>query len=753
MKLDVEGILSRMTLEEKAALCSGADFWKTKAIERLGVPAVMVTDGPHGLRKQEGESDHLGLNQSVRAVCYPSGAGLASSFDTALIRKLGETLGETAAGEKVHTLLGPAVNIKRSPLCGRNFEYLSEDPWLAGEMAAAYVQGVQSRGVGTSVKHFAANNQESERMSVSAEVSERALREIYLTAFEKTVRQAQPWTLMCAYNRINGTYCCENPWLLDQLLRREWGFDGIVMTDWGAMNDRCRALAAGLELEMPASGGENDKKIVEQVKSGALDEAVLDEAVRRLLCWIAKGIDPREPAQSYDRQAQHEFAREAAGRTAVLLKNEGVLPLKKGAKLAFIGGFAEHPRYQGGGSSHINSVRVTNALESCASLAEIEYAEGFAADADESDSEKLRAAVGAAQRAECAVIFAGLPDSYESEGYDRTRLDLPACQNELIAAVAAVQPNTVVVLHNGSPVTMPWLDKVAAVLEMYLGGEAVGEAEADLLFGAVNPSGRLAETFPLRLEDTPAFLNFPGSGKKVTYGEGIYVGYRWYDARKMAVLFPFGYGLSYTTFAYTGIELDHNRLAMGENQLTVRVRVKNTGTRSGRETVQLYVRPEDHHDRPVQELKGFAKVALEPGEEKEVVFHLDRRSFSVYDERIHDWYLPAGRYEICAGPHSRALPLCAAVEAESAPRPLVVDETTTLGEILDSGRRCAGIDAVAKTFGIGGEEPSGEQLGAGTNQMMQEMMRGMPLRRLVTFGGMRWEQIEQIEKELQPKED
>ena len=743
MELEIEKILSQMTLEEKASLCSGADFWHTKAIERLGLPAVMVTDGPHGLRKQEGESDHLGLNESVRAVCYPSGAGLASSFDTNLIRQLGEVLGETAAGEGVHTLLGPAVNIKRSPLCGRNFEYLSEDPWLAGEMAAAYVQGVQSRGVGTSVKHFAANNQESSRMSVSAEVSERALREIYLVPFEKTVRQAQPWTVMCAYNRINGTYCCENEWLLDQVLREEWGFDGIVMTDWGAMNDRCRALKAGLELEMPDSGGENDKRIVERVKSDLLDEAVLDEAVRRLLRWIARGNDPKAPAPTYDRQAQHEFARQAAGQTAVLLKNEGVLPLKQGASLAFIGGFAKRPRYQGGGSSHINSVKVTNALESCASLARIRYAEGFSVDSDQADGEKLQEAVAAAREAECAVIFAGLPDAYESEGYDRTHLDLPACQNELIEAVAAVQPNTVVVLHNGSPITMPWLDKVAAVLEMYLGGEAVGEAEADLLFGAVNPSGRLAETFPLRLEDTPSFLNFPGNGKRIFYGEDVYVGYRWYDARKMEVLFPFGYGLSYTSFVYTDIALDCDRLDAQKKEITVKVKVKNTGARSGREVVQLYVRPQDHTDRPVQELKGFAKVELAPGEEREVLFHLDCRSFELYDERLHKWILPAGKYEIGVGPHSRSLPLRAVIEAEWRGSRLI-DDTTTLGEVLDSGRHVAAIDAVAKALGVSDDAGTGEGLGAGTDQMMRELMRGLPLRRLVTFGGMTHEQIQDM---------
>lgn len=665
---------------------------------------------------------------------YPSGAGLASSFDRELIGALGMELGKTAAYEHVHTLLGPAINIKRSPLCGRNFEYLSEDPYLAGEMSVAYVKGVQSQNVGTSVKHFAANNQEYRRMSVNAQISERALREIYLAPFEKTIKEAEPWTVMCSYNRINGTYSCENKWLLDQVLREEWGFDGIVMTDWGAMNRRVEALQAGLELEMPSSHGENDKRIVAAVQNGTLSEDVLNRAVLRILKWIFRAGSENLRPEVLNQEEQHQFARKVAGETAVLLKNDGTLPLKKRGKIAYIGGFAEAPRYQGGGSSHINSVRVTSVLDSTPKEAEVEYVQGFGADGNASAPEQLELVLEAAKKADAAVIFAGLPDSFESEGYDRSHLKLPEEQNRLIHEVAQVQPHTVVVLHNGSPVTMPWVDEVSAILEMYLGGEAVGEATADLLFGDVNPSGKLAETFPLQIEDTPAFTQFPGDGYSAFYGEDIYVGYRWYDTRKMNVLFPFGYGLSYTSFDYTELSVDQSEIAVGQ-ALHVRVRVKNIGSRFGKEAVQLYVRPVGQTGRPVHELKGFAKLALEPGEEGTVEFRLDMRSFAYYESRIHDWYVPSGIYEICVGRNSRDLPLYTRVVVRGETLPLEICNTMTIGDVMQSGLCREELALLLEKSGLTQNLGVGtENMGAGTDAMVESMMAGMPLHSLVSFG-------------------
>lgn len=750
---EIETLVAQMTLEEKAGLCSGAGFWTTKAVERLGVSPVMMADGPHGIRKQNGETDHLGMGQSVKAVCFPSGAALGSSFDPELLEQLGRRLGTAAAAEQLHTLLGPAVNLKRSPLCGRNFEYLSEDPYLTGELGAAYVKGVQAEQTGVSVKHFAANNQEQYRMSVDVRIGERALREIYLAGFEKIVKQASPWAVMCSYNRVNGTYSCENSWLLNKVLREEWGFDGIVMTDWGAMNDRSRALAAGLELEMPSSQGKTDRQIIQDVQAGRLPEKVLDQAVKRLLLWIQKGR-PCGPTKDYDLEEQHVFARRVAGETAVLLKNNGILPLKKGTKLAFIGAFAATPRYQGGGSSHVNSVRVSCALEAAGPLAQILYEPGFSANGDTLGPHALEAAVRIASQAECAVVFAGLPDSWESEGYDRVGLELPPEQNTLIAAVAAVQPNTVVVLHNGSPVIMPWLNQVAAVLEMYLAGEAVGEATADLLFGDVNPSGKLAETFPLRLHDTPSYLDFPGDGRTVNYREDIYVGYRWYDAREIAVAFPFGHGLSYTNFTYTGIELDQTHLD-SSGTLTVTVRVKNTGKCAGKEIVQLYVHsPPGAQDapRPPKELKGFSKLELEPGEEKAAQFRLDARSFAYYETRLSGWYVPSGLYTILAGGSSRSLPLQTQVSIRSRQRlPLIMDEATTVQDVLIHGSEAqvAQLRALLEKTSFGTQlYAAPENLGASTQLLLEDMAKGLPLHALRSFGDVSNEEIEQLRQFL-----
>ncbi len=750
MKLDIPFLLRNLTLEEKAGLCSGRNFWWTKAVERLGLPTVMVSDGPHGLRKQDSEGDHLGMSESVEAVCFPTGAALAASFDRELTGRLGRLIGREGRAEKLHTVLGPAINIKRSPLCGRNFEYLSEDPFLAGELSAAFVSEVQSQNVGVCVKHYAANNQEYRRMSTDTVVSERALREIYLAAFEKTVKEARPWSLMCAYNLINGTYCCENSWLLDDVLRKEWGFDGIVMTDWGAMNDRVRSLRAGLNLEMPSSRGHNDKKIVAAVEQGELEIAELDRRVEELLHWIEKGLSDEPAVSGYDREAHHAVAREAAAECAVLLKNDnGLLPLSKTADVVFIGSFAASPRYQGGGSSYINAFKVSNAVEAAKGTADITYEPGWQPDGETGDPSLLDKAVKSASKAAAAVVFAGLPDSYESEGYDRTHLNMPACQNELIAAVCAVQPNTIVVLHTGSPVVMPWLDKVPAILNMYLGGQAVGEASVDLLFGDSAPAGRLAETFPHRLEDTPCYLNFPGDGRKVTYAEDVFVGYRWYDSRSMDVTFPFGFGLSYTDFSICNPKLSSDSFD-GTGTLNITVNVTNIGPCAGKHVVQLYVAPpvDGKTPRPAHELRGFEKVELAPGETKCVSFLLDKRSFAYFEESIGDWRIESGVYTIQLGSSSRDLPLSATVQVRGSALPLLWSESLTVGDIIAAGRSDAlgsALDRMQQVFGA----KAASRNFAGSQGMFDALADGLPVHSMASFIDVEYDFEEAIRRNLE----
>lgn len=681
--LDIEKILKELTLEEKAGLCSGADQWHTKAVERLGIPALRLSDGPHGLR-------YIEDGKARAAVCFPTGSALASSFDTALSEKIGAALGKEAKAAGVHTLLGPAVNMKRSPLCGRNFEYMSEDPFLAGEMGAALVNGIQSQGVGACPKHLAANNQEYRRMSVSAQVDEQPLREIYLAAFERIVKNAAPHTMMCSYNRINGVYSSENAWLLDDVLRKEWGYDGIVMTDWAAMAERPKALEAGLELEMPSSFGENDKRIVAAVRTGTLDEAVLDEAVRRILQWINKETDAVPQSgmgQGKTLEPAEQLAKDAAAQCAVLLKNNGVLPLKKGTKVAFIGGFAATPRFQGGGSSNVAVSSSISALQAAYDIANITYAEGFNTVDDMIDNALQEEAIKAAQDADVAVIFAGLPNAFESEGSDRKNLDIPKSQNQLIRAICTVQQNTVVVFHAGSPVVMPWRDDVSAILYMYLGGQNVGAATVDLLFGDANPSGKLAETFPLRLEDTPCWLDFPGVEDEVCYSEGVYIGYRWYQKRDIPVQYPFGYGLSYTTFRYDSLRLSAQSVK-DTDTVTAWVTLTNTGTRSGREIVQLYIAPagQRRQPRPIRELEAFTKVELKPGETKTVSFTLDKRSFSYFSKRLGDWYVESGEFRIQAGPSSVDLPLDEVITVESTDvLPVTYSDHMTVQDLRESG--------------------------------------------------------------------
>jgi beta-glucosidase len=734
--MDIEKIISELTLREKAELTAGSDFWHTKAVERLNIPALMMTDGPIGLRKQAAKADHLGLGESVVSVCFPAGAALAASFDRDLLAALGETLGDECQAEDVAMLLGPAMNIKRSPLCGRNFEYFSEDPCLTGRLAAAYVMALEKKGVASCAKHFAANNQEKLRMVSDSVVDERTLHEIYLAGFETLVKEAHPKSVMCSYNKINGVYAAENKELLTDILRDQWGFDGFVVTDWGAVKDRVQGLIAGLDLEMPGPGA-NAQKIVDAVTGGTLGENELDKAVRNVLRFVFASRSVQVENAVFDREKDHGIAGRIAAECAVLLKNDGnILPLDKQCKAAFIGEFAVKPRYQGGGSSHINAYKVTSAAAAASGFS-YTYAEGFRAKETMPDGRLLAEAVELAKNSDAAVIFAGLTDAIESEGYDRKTLSLPENQNALIEAVAAVNPKTVVVLHNGSPVSMPWKDKAAAILEMYLGGEDTGSAAVALLYGGANPCGKLAETFPLKLSDNPSFLNFPGENGRVEYREGVFAGYRYYDKKEMDVLFPFGHGLSYTSFEYHNLTLDKERITDAEN-LTVSCEITNTGKRAGKEIVQLYVR--NHQGaiiRPIRELRDFAKVELNPGETKTVNFTLGPRAFAYYEPRMHDWCVESGTYTVETAASSRDIRLSAPVEVKStALIPVTFTRYSTVGQLLavPAGQQVLGPVLQKMKENQGESAPStGDTLGTET-EMLQAMIYEMPLASLVAFG-------------------
>ncbi len=666
---DIKNLILQMTLEEKASLCSGLNFWRLKGIERLGIPSIMVTDGPHGLRKQTGSSDHVGLNESVPATCFPTASTLAATWDRDLIFQVGEALGEECRQEKVGVILGPGVNIKRSPLCGRNFEYFSEDPYLTGEIAKSHINGVQSQGIGTSLKHFAVNNQEYRRMSIDAIVDERALREIYLTGYEIAVKEAQPWTVMCAYNRINGTYASDHRTFMTDILKEEWGHEGLVVTDWGAMNDRPVALEAGTELEMPGSPNGNDEKIVVAVQSGQLDEAVLNRSVERILTMIFKAEQTLSEDFAYDPQAHHALARRVAGEGIVLLKNEdAVLPLRENSEIALIGQFAKTPRYQGAGSSLMNPTQLDNLHDEIVKLVgayHLAYAAGYTHKGDHPDDALIQEAVELINNADVVVICAGLIDLYETEGLDRTHMKLPPGHDALIQAVAASHSNVIVVLNNGSPVEMPWVNDVSAILEGHLGGQAGAGAIADILFGKVNPSGKLAESFPIKLEHNPSYHYFPGGPGTVEYRESVYIGYRYYDTVSQDVLFPFGHGLSYTTFEYSDLQLNRSKISEDET-LTATLKVKNSGNMTGKEIVQLYVRDiESTAFRPEKELKGFVKVELAPGEETKVTIELNQRAFAYYNTDLKDWHVESGTFEILVGTSSRDIHLSATVEVTS----------------------------------------------------------------------------------------
>lgn len=664
-------ILQKMTLEEKASLCSGMDYWHTAPVTHVGIPSIMLTDGPHGIRKRvedkTSKEEKMSL-KGVPAICYPTACATSCSWDPDLIYKMGEALGEECLKEKVSVLLGPGTNIKRSPLCGRNFEYFSEDPYLAGEMSAAFINGVQSKGIGTSIKHFAANSQETRRMTVNTVVDERTLREIYLPAFETAVKKAQPWTIMAAYNRLNGTYCAENKWLLTDVLRNEWGYEGIVVTDWGAENDRVAGLLAGQELEMPSSNGAGNQQIVAAVKRGLVEESYLDELVDRLIDMAIKG-DAVRGDYTYDAEAHHKLAREIAGQCMVLMKNDGnLLPLSKKAKITVIGEMAKKPRYQGAGSSLINPIQIDSAFETLVKMGvEFQYAPGYSTSKKNktSDDAFIAEAVSKAKGAETVLVFIGLTDAFETEGNDRKHMRIPPLHDRLVNEVLKVNKNVVVVLSGGSAVEMPWADEVPAILNEFLTGQASGSAVCDVLFGDVNPSGKLSESYPYKLEDNSSANYFPGTPVSVEYRESIYVGYRYYDTAQKAVRFPFGHGLSYTTFAYSDVKLSAKKIK-DTDTLTVSFKIKNTGARDGAEVAEIYVcDKESTIYRPAKELKGFKKVFLKAGEEQEVSVTLDKRAFAYYNVNIHDWHVETGAFDILVGASSRDIRLNATVQVQS----------------------------------------------------------------------------------------
>ena len=737
---DIQSIISQMTLEEKAALCTGASAWTSTPIERLGVPEMIVSDGPHGVRRVP-DVHAMGM-ESLPATCFPTASCTASTWDVELIRKMGEALAEECIALNVDVLLGPGVNMKRSPLGGRNFEYFSEDPFLAGELAAHFIDGVQSKGVGTSLKHYAANNQEFQRFSINAEIDERTLREIYLPAFEKAVKQAQPWTVMCSYNKVNGTFASEHHYLLTEILKNEWGFEGLVVSDWGAVRDRVAALKGGLDWEMPGPQERRVQAVVEAVRSGELDEAVLDESVRRILRIVFKAKETPKTGK-FDVDAHHELAHQIAAEGMVLLKNNGLLPLAGHQHIAVIGRAAEKAHFQGGGSSHINPTKVAvpfKELQSQAGNAELTYAEGYPAD-QSFRQDLIDEAVKLAQAADVALLYIALPTFKESEGYDRKDLDLTEQQVALIKAVAKVQPKTVVVLNNGAPVAMSeWIDDVAAVLEGWMMGQAGGVALADVLFGKVNPCGKLAETFPLKLADTPSHTNWPGGAGVVRYGEGLFIGYRYYDAKQMPVLFPFGYGLSYTTFEYSNARVSANKFKDVDG-LTVTVDVTNTGKFAGKEIVQVYV-----HDqqsgliRPEKELKGFAKVELQPGETKSVSIPLDFRAFAYYHPEYKQWITEDGEFDILVAASAADIRHRLTVTLESTLNlPCILDKESTIREWMADprgkvvfGPMYAMMESEARKMFGGSEEPRyGTEGGIGMDVM--EMFNDMPLVSVLMF--------------------
>ncbi len=680
MALKHADLIAQMTLEEKASMCDGLNYWNSQPIERLGIPSISLNDGPHGIRKKGNPEENKDVLLGVPAICFPTASATACSWDPELIYQMGQALGEECLKEKVSVLLGPGTNIKRSPLCGRNFEYFSEDGVLAGEMSASFINGVQSKGIGTSLKHFAANNQETRRMTVNTVVDERTLRETYLLPFEIAVKKAQPWTVMCCYNRLNDIYGAENKWLITDVLRNDWGFEGALITDWGAENERVDGLLAGQDLEMPTSTGIGQKKIVEAVENGTVPMEVLDATVDRLIEMAKKG-EAAVGDYTYDSDAHHNFAREIAAQCMVLMKNDNnVLPLKKDAKIALIGEMAHTPRYQGAGSSLINPIKLDSAYATFKEMGiDFSYAPGYKLKKTKAKKsmELLLDAKRQAKEADVAVVFVGLTDEYETEGNDRSHLSIPKEHIALVEEVAKVNQNTVVVLSGGASVEMPWADNVPAILNMFLTGQAGGSAVCDILFGDVNPSGKLSETYPVSLSDNSSYNYFPGTPVSVEYREGIYVGYKYYDKAQKEVKFPFGHGLSYTTFEYSDIKLSADNIK-DTDTLTVSFKIKNTGDVDGKEVAQLYVGDvESTIYRPVKELKGFKKVFIKAGEEVEVSIDLDKRAFAYYNVNIGDWHVESGEFKILVGASSRDIKLEASVNVESTVEAEVPDYSKT----------------------------------------------------------------------------
>jgi beta-glucosidase len=730
MTLDIDNLLTQLTLEEKASLTSGSSFWYTAPVERLGIPRIMVSDGPHGLRAQPGEGDHVGLGGSLPATCFPTASAIASTWNPQLLRRVGQALAQEARACNLSVILGPGVNMKRSPLCGRNFEYFSEDPLLAGELAVGIVNGIQSGGVGTSVKHYAANNQETDRLRVDAQIDERALREIYLPAFERVVKAEQPWTIMCSYNKVNGKSASENPWLLTTVLREEWGFQGLVVSDWGAVYHRVPALLAGLDLEMPPALGRSPQQVVAAVQAGEVSTELLDARVRTVLELIDKGMPVLDLDETFDADAHHALAREAAGESVVLLKNDGLLPLAADAKIAVVGEFARTPRFQGAGSSQVNPTRVDTLLDELRTgYGDVPFAAGYGIGETGDDAALLAEAEQVARAADTVIVVIGLPGADESEGFDRTHMNLPANQLAMLEAVAAVNANVVVVLVNGSTVLLGDVTPHArALVEAWLGGQAAAGGIADVLTGAVNPSGRLAETIPHRLEDNSSYLNFPGESQVVRYGEGVFIGYRGYDKAAQDVAFPFGFGLSYTSFTLSDLAVTTaGSVEGGDLSATVTVTVTNTGSRDGAEVVQVYVADvESSVSRPVRELKGFARVVLAAGASETVSIELDQRAFSFWSTRLGRWAVEAGDFVIGVGPHSRDLTLTETVEVSAPSLAGPLHRDSTLQEWMS--------DPVGKK--LVEREIADGQPAAALDEEFVTMIGNMPMSTLASFGGM-----------------
>ncbi|MBN2738615.1 MAG: glycoside hydrolase family 3 C-terminal domain-containing protein [Spirochaetales bacterium] len=727
--MNIKEILGKLTIEEKASLCSGRNFWLSNEIPRLGIPSLRMNDGPHGMRVLKDQS-HLWVHGTVKAICFPTASALAASWNRDLVQRVGQALSEEAKALGVNIILGPGMNIKRTPLCGRNFEYFSEDPLVSSEMAGAMVKGIQSKGVAACVKHYACNNQEYQRMTISAEMDERVLHELYLRGFQQVIAKYEPQLVMCSYNKINGTWASENSELLTEILREGFGFKGLVVSDWAAVVNPEKALKAGLDLEMPGTGGVSQKRLLKAYEEGIVTEAEFDRAVTRLLKLIEK--TPGDCSASFDEEKHHQLAKEAAGEAIVLLKNKNqLLPLdtKKYKNIAVIGRFAVEPRYQGGGSSHVEALKEENLLDSLKSLApdcSFSYEPGYSLKDTESPAE-IDQAVKAAEKSDFTVLVIGLPDSYEFEGFDRTHMDLPAVHNLLVQKVLEVQKNTAILLVCGSAVSFgPWLDEANAMLLGWLSGQAGAAAMAEVLLGKINPSGKLTETFAHHLDQTPAYLNYPGENGKVHYGEGLYVGYRYYDKKKIIPAFSFGYGLSYTCFEYKELKIGSSVFKPGQS-FEVSCVIKNTGPVKGSEVVQLYVGQQDIQ-RPVKELRGFEKISLEPGEEKRVCFVLNDEAFERYHCQIKGWYVPAGDYSILIGTSSAKILLKGQVKVEAP-------ELDHVFDVQDQLLLLAGHPEAVKALEELTAHESIQRVVPGLTVEMLLPMRDLPLYRLMALSG------------------